>query len=122
MSTLINWFEIPVADMKRAIAFYENVFQISLQAETVSGMELAVFPHAKPATGGALCQSPSLTPGRQGCLPYLDAGRDLSQPLARAAAAGGKLVLDKTQVSPEIGFIAWFEDCEGNLIGLHSLH
>lgn len=31
MKNLINWFEIPVTDMARAIAFYEQVMQISLR-------------------------------------------------------------------------------------------
>lgn len=29
MSNVINWFEIPVAQMDRAIAFYEPVMQVS---------------------------------------------------------------------------------------------
>lgn len=28
MNNVINWFEIPVADMDRAVAFYEPVMQI----------------------------------------------------------------------------------------------
>ncbi|PLN07747.1 glyoxalase, partial [Klebsiella pneumoniae] len=27
MNNVINWFEIPVADMDRAVAFYEPVMQ-----------------------------------------------------------------------------------------------
>jgi predicted enzyme related to lactoylglutathione lyase len=122
MNTPIHWFEIPVADMARAIAFYENVFQISLHAETTAGMTLAVFPHTKPATGGALCQSPQLPPGSGGCIPYLDGGDDLAQALARAEAGGAAILLGKTLISPEIGYMALFRDCEGNTIGLHSLH
>jgi predicted enzyme related to lactoylglutathione lyase len=30
---VINWFEIPVADMDRAIKFYEPVMQVSLRRE-----------------------------------------------------------------------------------------
>ncbi len=37
MKNLINWFEIPVTDMARAIAFYEQVMQISLRRETMDG-------------------------------------------------------------------------------------
>ena len=29
MSNVINWFEIPVVQMDRAIAFYEPVMQVS---------------------------------------------------------------------------------------------
>ncbi|VTN14464.1 Predicted enzyme related to lactoylglutathione lyase [Raoultella terrigena] len=33
MNNVINWFEIPVADMDRAVAFYEPV----LQGDAASG-------------------------------------------------------------------------------------
>ncbi|SBK46086.1 glyoxalase [Klebsiella pneumoniae] len=35
MNNVINWFEIPVADMDRAVAFYEPVMQVSLRRETM---------------------------------------------------------------------------------------
>ena len=44
MSNVINWFEIPVAQMDRAIAFYEPVMQVSLRRENMDCAELAVFP------------------------------------------------------------------------------
>ena len=31
MNNVINWFEIPVADMDRAVAFYEPVMQVTLR-------------------------------------------------------------------------------------------
>lgn len=45
MNNVINWFEIPVADMDRAVAFYEPVMQVTLRRETMDCAELAVFPH-----------------------------------------------------------------------------
>lgn len=33
MKSIINWFEIPVTDMERAIAFYEPVMGLSLRRE-----------------------------------------------------------------------------------------
>jgi predicted enzyme related to lactoylglutathione lyase len=53
MSNVINWFEIPVAQMDRAIAFYEPVMQVSLRRENMDCAELAVFPHQDPARRGA---------------------------------------------------------------------
>ena len=35
-------------------------------------------------------------------------------------SAGGKVVMPKTQISPEIGYMAFFIDSEGNKIGLHA--
>jgi predicted enzyme related to lactoylglutathione lyase len=120
MKTLINWFEIPVADMDRAAAFYEAVFDVKLKRETMSCAQLAVFPYEMPATGGCLCKSDLLKPGKGGCVPYLDGGADLATPLARAEKLGAKIVLGKTLITPEIGYMALLEDCEGNVIGLHS--
>jgi predicted enzyme related to lactoylglutathione lyase len=40
--------------------------------------------------------------------------------LKRVKKAGGKIIQDKTEITPEIGFMALFEDTEGNRIALHS--
>lgn len=121
MKQPIHWFEIPTADIERATRFYENVFAIRLRQETMAEIRLAVFPYEAPAIGGALCQHAMLQPGPTGPAIYLDGGDDLAAPLARVEAAGGKVLLQKTPISPEIGFMAFFEDSEGNHIGLHSM-
>ena len=120
MQRVINWFEIPVADLDRARRFYEATFAVSLNIEEMGGMRMAIFPYAEPATGGALLACPEGKPGDHGVVIYLDGGDDLAVPLARAAAAGGRVLMPKTEISPEIGFIAMFADSEGNRIGLHS--
>lgn len=48
MKSVINWFEIPVSDMERAIKFYEPVMQLALRREKMDCAELAVFPHEDP--------------------------------------------------------------------------
>lgn len=121
MSTLINWFEIPVADMERAVRFYEAVFACKLDRQACGEGQMALFPYTAPATGGALCRTDYYRPGDSGCVPYLNGGQDLAVPLARVVEQGGKVLLDKTLVSPEIGYMALFRDSEGNTIGLHSL-
>lgn len=71
MKSVINWFEIPVADMDRAIKFYEPVMQVQLRREKMDVAELAVFPHDDPATGGALAKFEGITPSVQGAIIYL---------------------------------------------------
>lgn len=68
MNNVINWFEIPVADMDRAVAFYEPVMQVSLRRETMDCAELAVFPHQDPAPGGALAKFEVSRPRRRALL------------------------------------------------------
>ncbi|SMH54514.1 VOC family protein [Azospirillum agricola] len=120
------WFEIPVADLARAVHFYETVFAVTLRQEGCpSGMAtpMAIFPaDDRNAVTGALIQHESCTPGASGATVYLNGGDDLSVPLARALEAGATLVVPKTIITPEIGWFAQFIDSEGNRIGLHSPH
>lgn len=71
MKSVINWFEIPVVDMDRAIKFYEPVMQVQLRREKMDMAELAVFPHDDPATGGALAKFEGVSPSQQGAIIYL---------------------------------------------------
>lgn len=120
MQTPIAWFEIPTASLERAIAFYESVFTISLRRENCGGGEMAIFPHECPAPGGALVAMPQLQPRDNGTLIYLDGGADLNVVLARILAAGGQVVMEKTDIGKDIGHIALFIDSEGNTVGLYS--
>lgn len=121
MARVINWFEIPVADFDRAVRFYQTVLDIKLRIEDMGQMKLAVFPYPEEATGGALCRHPHYQPAAAGVFIYLDGGDDLAVPLARVEAAGGQVAMPKTLITPEIGYMGFFMDTEGNRIGLHSL-
>lgn len=120
MKQVINWFEIPAADFDRAVTFYENVFATKLRREDMNGMRLGIFPYEAPGPSGAICKMANLQPGPDGTLIYLDAGPDVSEVLARVWDNGGKVVLDKTLVTDDIGYIGAFIDSEGNRVGVHS--
>lgn len=73
--------------------------------------------------GGAIVDSggfhkPSATDGP---LIYLNGNPDVQIILDRVEGAGGKIIVPKTQISPEYGYMAAFIDTEGNRIGLHSV-
>jgi len=119
MKSIINWFEIPVADMARAIAFYEPVLGLSLRREKMDGADLAVFPYEDPATGGALAKIDGLLPSAQGAVIYLHTD-DLAATLERVASAGGECVFGPLDLGKEIGTVALFIDSEGNRVGLHQ--
>ena len=121
MKRVINWFEIPAVDFERAVTFYEKIFATQLKREEMSGMELGVFPYEAPGPSGAVCKMPQLQPGANGTLVYLDAGADVAPVLARVQANGGKVVLDKTLISDDIGYIGVFIDSEGNRVGVHAM-
>ncbi len=120
MKQVINWFEIPAADFDRAVTFYENVFATKLRREDMNGMRLGIFPYETPGPGGAVCQMPKLQPGPDGTLIYLNAGADVAPVLERVKANGGKVVLDKTLITDDIGYIGVFIDSEGNRVGVHA--
>ncbi|MDV7397147.1 VOC family protein, partial [Arthrospira platensis SPKY1] len=41
---VVSWFEIPVTDMSRAIAFYEAVMGYKLNRQQMGPVEMAWFP------------------------------------------------------------------------------
>ncbi len=120
-TNVADWFEIPVRDMDRAIKFYGKVFDVKLSAEEMAGMNLALFPSAKDAPGaaGALTKGPTYEPSRAGSIVYFSVD-DIEETLRRINANGGRTLLQKTRIG-EYGFIAQFEDVEGNRLALHSM-
>lgn len=123
MVNSLNWFEIPAKDFKRAKAFYASVLGIQLHDDPSPNMQYAYFPSdpQKGAFGGAIGSGENFVPSTNGATIYLDGGNDLSLPLGRVESAGGKVILPKTAIGENRGFIALFIDTEGNKVGLHSL-
>ena len=121
MANAINWFEIPVTDIERASNFYSQVLDAELQKQEVMGTQMAFLPMGgQDGVGGALCQSEMHKPSQEGAVVYLNGGTDLSNPLSRVENAGGKVVMPKTKISDEIGYMAFFTDTEGNKLAFHS--
>jgi predicted enzyme related to lactoylglutathione lyase len=120
MNRLINWIEIPVRDLARAKAFYEQVFDAPLAALTVGELQYAMFPTRNRFNTGALVQGEGYVPSDSGPLLYLDATGEVDCLLDRIVAAGGTVVMPRTYLSPEAGEVAIFVDTEGNRLGLQS--
>jgi predicted enzyme related to lactoylglutathione lyase len=121
MRNALNWFEIPVADMTRAVAFYGAILGVELKAEEIMGMLTAFFPYdwEGEGAGGGLVQGPGYVPSSEGTLVYLNGGDDLATVLDKVEGAGGSVVMPKSSIG-ENGFMAIFIDSEGNKVGLHS--
>lgn len=119
------WFEIPADDHARAVRFYETVLAVTLTPETcpTSGVRMGMFPGAGGASvSGCVVTGEGYVPNRQGVVIYLNGGDDLSEPLSRVEAAGGRIAVPKTLITEEIGYFAHIIDSEGNRVGLHSRH
>ncbi len=121
MSLSLAWFEIPVADIQRAQAFYETVFSVKIQLLDLGALKVGSFPASPAGVSGALCQHAEFyKPSFEGSMVYFDANPDLSSVLDKVEAAGGKVLFPKRLISPDQGYTAIFIDSEGNRIGLRS--
>jgi uncharacterized protein len=116
----VNWFEIPAKDISRATKFYQNIFGVDLQLNEMANTKMAWFPMAQnsPGAGGTLIKGDGYKPSTSGTLVYFSVD-DIESTLKKIHAEGGKTLEPKTSIG-EHGFIALFEDSEGNRIGLHS--
>ena len=121
----ISWFEIPATDLNRAQKFYETIFEVNLVVLDFPNIKMRMFPleNMKTDVGGALVDSggfhkPSATDGP---LLYLNANPDVKFVLDRVEAAGGTILVPRTAISPEFGFMGVFLDTEGNRIAVHSV-
>ena len=121
----ISWFEIPATDLNRAQKFYETIFNIQMIPFDTPNFQMRMFPieDMMNGIGGAISKAegfykPSATDGP---LVYLNANPDVQDVLDKIEAAGGKIVVPRTQISPEFGYMAVFVDTEGNRVALHSV-
>ncbi|UTW66352.1 VOC family protein [bacterium SCSIO 12643] len=118
----LNWFEIPATDINRAQKFYETIFEIEMEVHEMDDTVMAFFPWT-PGSGkatGAVGQSPNHTPSMDGTMVYLNANPAMDPVLARVEAAGGQILLPKTDIGNH-GFMAFIMDTEGNRVGVHSI-
>lgn len=62
--SFVTYFEIPVLDLDRAIAFYSRLFGITLERAVIDGNAMALFPDAGDGRGitGALARGESYVP------------------------------------------------------------
>lgn len=124
MNHAISWFEIPATDLSRAEKFYEAIFGISLVPMDMPNIKMRMFPIDDPMNGigGAIVDSGGFhKPSTDGTLVYLNGNPDVQQVLDKVVTAGGSVMVPKTEISPEYGYMAVVIDTEGNRIGLHSL-
>ena len=116
-----TWFEIPATNLARAQKFYEHVFSLSLSPLTMGDSDMAMFPMSQGAGGasGALVKSDGYVPSHSGSVIYF-AVEDIEATLSRVQRSGGKTLVPKMSIG-DFGFIAQFEDSEGNRVAVHSM-
>ena len=111
----VSYFEISVTDLERAMDFYSFIFGIDFEIKNIHGNEFAFFPN----NIGALAKGESYKPSRGGARIYFNV-ESIDETMKSVLEKGGKELFPKTSVG-EFGFVAEFEDLEGNCIALSSM-
>lgn len=120
----ISWVEIPVSDFERAKKFYSAIYDYEMP-EMMMGpfrMGFLLYDQENQGIGGAIVHGEGNIPSDKGVKVYLNGGNDLNTVLNRVEKAGGKIIVPKMQITPELGYFASFIDSEGNMISLHSMN
>ena len=112
------WMEIPVSDLDRAMAFYNQVFKTELKKEETGPNPFAIFPTSdKEGVAGHLYPGKP-APNGTGPTIHLASPDKLEDALARFKDAGGKVVSDVITIPA--GRFAYCLDPDGNSIGVFS--
>jgi len=120
MKNLISMVEIPTADFSRAVAFYRSILDITIEEIEMEGVRMGLFPNDGEGVFVQLINGSAYKTSADGAIVYLNGGDDLQKVADKIEANGGKIIIPKTGIGPEMGFFALFTDTEGNKLGLHS--
>lgn len=112
------WFDIPVADIARASAFYQAVLECGVTTETMDGFSFGVLEHDQ-GNGGCLVPMPDQISRDGGILVYMNVHGRIRDAVEKSKANGGEILEDVHPIGPH-GFCAILRDSEGNRIALHS--
>jgi predicted enzyme related to lactoylglutathione lyase len=134
MSTKIVWLEISVANLERAVKFYENVFNFKMDLKNVFDKDMAFFEANQMGIKGSLIQVENYT-GSNGIKPmfYVDilheslekvkafGGEIITEPsLLKQKNKNGDTIIKENFIDNHIGYIAQIKDSENNYFYLYS--
>ena len=112
------WFDIPVADLDRAAAFYRAMLKIDVQKQESDGFAFCFLAHDE-GNGGCLVPGADEISSTGGILVYLNVDGRIRDAVAQVEQRGGKVTEPVHSIGPH-GFRAVVLDSEGNRIALHS--
>ncbi len=116
MSRVVH-FELGVSNPERAIKFYSGVFGWTIQ-KYGGPMEYYLVDTGdpkEPGINGGLVVNKDAQPRTVNTI----AVENLEDFMKKVEGAGGKIVVPKTPI-PGVGWLAYFNDTEGNLVGMHQ--
>ncbi|WP_298439242.1 VOC family protein [uncultured Ferrimonas sp.] len=112
------WFDIPVADLDRAAAFYAAVLNINVEVLQLDSGHFAVLEHGE-GNGGCLVPNEAEISATAGVMLYLNVDGRLRDAIAQVTLHGGHIVQPLHSIGPH-GYRAIFLDSEGNRLVLHA--
>ena len=121
MKNLIEFVEIPAADFKRAVKFYEAVFGLKLTVcDSCETEKMAFFSDFSVKPNVAISWTADFHPSKDGVLIHLPV-EDIDATLTLVNDNGGNTVRPKTKIEADgMGYFAQFSDSEGNTLGLYA--
>ncbi len=127
MTNPIVHFEMPADNVERAIKFYKDIFGWEINKfEMPDGdyyivrtteVDDKMVPTTPGAINGGLMQRKN--PG-QPFMNYIHV-ESIDKMLKIIEKNGGKISMEKQEIGKDMGWIAAFQDTEGNLMGLHEM-
>lgn len=120
MKSHISIFEIPAADILRAVNFYQAILGVNIEKMEMPEMEMGIFPYEGQMVTGVIIRAEGYKPSANGVTIYLNGGDNLQVILDKVENNGGEILVPKSLHADESGYYALFLDSEGNKIGLHS--
>lgn len=128
MKNSIVHFEIPADNIERAKKFYEKIFGWEIKefpmpegekyfsVITTEMDEKTKMPKTPGAINGGMMERKN---SGQRFMNYINV-ESIDKMLKTIQANGGKICMEKQEISPNMGWIAVFQDTEGNMMGLHE--
>jgi hypothetical protein len=126
-------FEIPVDDVERAKTFYEKLFgwkitKFDMSDDSYMEGEPYYMIHTTETDDKGMVKKPGSING--GMMKRANPGQvftnyiavdSIDKKLKDITSHGGKVCMDKTEIGKDMGWIALFQDPEGNFMGLHEV-
>jgi predicted enzyme related to lactoylglutathione lyase len=114
MSRVVH-FELPADDPERAVAFYQKAFgwRIEKWEGPTDYWLVTTGSEDEPGIDGAIQRRDDGLAGLTNVLGVTS----VDDAVAKVEANGGTIVMPKTEI-PGVGFIAYFRDPEGNILGM----
>lgn len=113
----VCYVEIPAPDIEKAGTFYSSIFGWQIKPSNLSETPYWEFQTGDGQISGGLVQERAAHDG--GVLLYLKV-KDIDATLRRITAQGGTVIMEKTDIGGGHGFSAFFDDPNGNRMGLYS--